>query len=101
MKASRLYQGVLTLLVGLFILLQTSAIAHATQYGEAVHEHDGQVCVLDAVTEEADAGLLDTVLPIKDFRPFTTHFETAFVSLSYLTPPGRAPPPRSPPLTIL
>jgi len=93
----RSYHVLVSLLAALFLLVQAGTWAHAAQYGDAPHEHDGVMCVVDAVTSEAACVLPippqsepvanDQALPV--FEPY--------VSVAYLTPPGRGPPPRSPP----
>jgi hypothetical protein len=100
MIRSRTYHWTIGLFIGLFLLVQASTIVHATQYGDGPHEHDGVMCVAGAVSCEEQV-----ILPTPAVEPIllaviVLPHEFKFVSVAYLTPQGRAPPPRSPPLTI-
>lgn len=93
----RLYHFGLAIFAMLVMAMQSASIAHAAQYGDSSHEHNGMVCAVDAIAADQDVILpTPTVIPV----PVTTiapAYNLSFVSASYLTPPGRAPPPRSPP----
>lgn len=91
------YPRLVSLFVFLFVTLQTSALAHAAQYGDD-HTHDGVVCEVEAIASEQDA--ITPPVPVIDtifVADTDAVYETAFVSAAVTPPPGRAPPPRSPP----
>lgn len=93
------YHSLIALFAILFVSLQTTAVAHAAQFGDIPHEHDGMVCEIQTISSEQDA-IEPLVAVASDFIVvIEVVFEAAYVSASYVTPPGRAPPPRSPPFT--
>ncbi len=75
-------------------------MAHAASYGDGPHEHDGIACAVTVLAEE-DMALLP-VLPVSEFSqaPKPAHYDAVFSSALYITPQGRAPPPRAPPFTL-
>ncbi len=84
----------------MFIALQSTAIAHATQYTEASHSHEGLLCEVEAIATEHDV-IEPAVIDLHDPEvEFVERNTSVFVSQNYITPPGRAPPPRSPPTPL-
>jgi len=97
----RLHILLIGLFVGLFLTVQIALTAHAAGYDDVPHEHDGVACLLGAVNAEDQA-----IAPLQVTAEFQQAalaplYEADFTSASYITPQGRAPPPRSPPLPIL
>jgi len=88
------------LLLGLVFMAQSFSLAHATRYADDSHEHNDVICEITLINAE-DAAVLPLPLSAPSFTP-TADIEpqTVFISASYITPQGRAPPPRSPPLTF-
>lgn len=82
-----------------FVGLQSYALAHATEYCNDHYEHHHEVieCHVDAIAAEADVVVPCTITDFALLIPHKTKFETVFVSAAVINPPGRAPPPRSPP----
>jgi len=86
--------------IALFFALQSYSVAHASSYGDAPHEHDGISC---AVTVLADDHLVVLPTPPVFEIIIADKVETFYpdlVSAAYITPHGRAPPPRGPPSSI-
>lgn len=97
----RLHILLMGLFVGLFLTVQIASTAHAARYDDAPHEHDGVTCMLGTVAAEDQA-----VMPLETQSTFQQMavaplYTADFTSAAYITPQGRAPPPRSPPLPIL
>lgn len=78
--------------------MQSASIAHAAQYGEGSHEHNGMVCAVDAIAADQDVIVPVPATVLAPLAIIAPAYNTPFVSVSYITPPGRAPPPRSPPV---
>ena len=85
------------LLGALTFIVQAASLAHAASNGDAPHEHDGVTCELgllvvqDAVIEPPIA--VPTRLHLLPVRKIFLVRRT----IAWTWPPGRAPPPRSPP----
>jgi len=80
----------------LFVVVQTSAMAHAIHHDDAPHSHEGVPCDIEAIASEQDViEPLSTVKVITEIA--VTDYETVFMSATYVIPQGRAPPPRAPP----
>ncbi len=76
-------------------------MAHATEFGDAPHDHDGVSCSI--ILQSEDAG---DILPVsvKIFEPFVTSLETGYYADSYSVyekSRARAPPPRGPPTNLI
>jgi hypothetical protein len=101
MLSHRLHRGFIGLFIGLFLCFQIASTAHAARYDDVPHEHDGVACLLGAVTVEDH--VLAPVILTNDYKaaPVSPVYVACFISADYTTPPGRAPPPRSPPSVIL
>ncbi len=94
------YRWLLGAFIALFFALQSFSVAHASSYGEAPHEHDGVAC---SVTVLVDDHVVITPVPLITHPIISETVETVypdFTSALYLTPQGRAPPPRGPPSSI-
>lgn len=91
------YRSLIALFAVLFVSLQTTAVAHAAQFGDVPHEHDGMVCEIQTISSEQDViePLVGETSAFVSVSPIV--YETPYVSAPVVTPPGRAPPPRSPP----
>lgn len=100
MNFKHIYRMALSLFALLIVSLQSSAISHAAQYDDAPHEHDGVVCVVDAITSDTQVVLPAPLILSAPAEQPDAVFETVFNTAAYVTPPGRAPPPRSPPYTL-
>lgn len=100
MSLRRSYHFLIGCFAILFVALQGAALAHAAQYNDNVHEHNGVVCAVDAIAAEQNA--IVPLSPVTDIPvlPLEVSFVEVFVTAVILTPPGRAPPPRSPPATL-
>jgi len=99
MSSTRTYRSLAAILATVFLVFQVFTVAHAANFGENSHDHDGIACVVGVMSYDEQG-----VLPVEPaFEPIITYsfsvFQTSYQSIAYLTPPGRAPPPRSPPLT--
>ncbi len=101
MLSYRLHRGLIGLFIGLFLCFQIASTAHAARYEDAPHEHDGVGCLLGAVAAEDQAVEPESDVSIYEVTVVCAHYETDFTSAKFTIPQGRAPPPRSPPLTIL
>jgi len=97
----RLHITLIGLFVGLFLTVQITSTAHAVHYDDVPHEHDEVVCLLGAVVIEDQAVEPLTFATKPKIQSPALPYETDFTSATYITPQGRAPPPRSPPLTFL
>lgn len=97
MKLKRSYHFLIGCFAFLFVTLQGSALAHAAQYGDNTHEHNGVVCTVDAIAAEQDVSL---PVPVSFNIPapaLAQLYAQAYVSAAVTSPQGRAPPPRGPP----
>lgn len=86
--------------VALFFALQSYSVAHASAYGDAPHDHDGVACSVTVMSDDqvfVAPALPVTALIISDT---TETVYPNFTSVLYITPQGRAPPPRGPPSSI-
>ncbi|WP_139792392.1 hypothetical protein [Henriciella litoralis] len=85
------------LIAALFLWVQGAALLDAAAHGEQPHEHYGISCDLHAVTTEVAPIPVTPQLPL----PFRTRIAISQPVLEFRPwsqPPGRAPPPRSPPI---
>lgn len=85
------------LVVGLFVLVQTATLAHASQHGDEKHEHDGVSCEICVTIHDKIIAL-----PVNGFELEASVYalsilEPKTLSLEWFWPPERAPPPRGPP----
>lgn len=102
MTLRHLYRFGIMLLAALFFTVQSASIAHAASYGEAQHEHDGQVCVIGIVSGQDDV----VVIPDVPQEPnvFISATASDYSARPYMAPIAqhavRAPPPRGPPFTL-
>lgn len=88
---------IISLFAVLFVSLQTGALAHAAQYGDIPHDHDGMVCEVETIASEDVA-----IAPVPVvFEPVIINepviYGAAYTSAAYVKPQSRAPPPRAPP----
>jgi len=102
MSARSTYRLMTAFVLGLFLFLQVNSAVHAMEAEELSHGHDCVFCL--AVNE--DEGEIDALLDsVTTFEVRTLTYSNAFKSIfneaNRLTPQGRAPPPRGPPLTYL
>lgn len=97
MRLRQTYHILLTCFAFLFLALQGTAFAHAAQYGDENHDHNGVACsILTVSSEQDDVPLLsvDTAF----LEPSAVEiYNVLFVSTYVRTVQGRAPPGRSPP----
>lgn len=85
------------LLAALTVFTQTVSLAHAASNGDAPHEHNGIACDLGGlVTPDVVIEPPVNVPILLDFKPVKAAISTRQV-IAWTWPPGRAPPPRSPP----
>lgn len=99
-KVSNLYRWLLGVFIALFFALQSYSLAHASSHSEAPHEHDGIACSVTVLADD-NVALLPTVPVFETI--FSDTSETVypdFISVLYVRPQGRAPPPRGPPASI-
>lgn len=85
--------------IALFFALQSFSLAHAVTHGDAPHDHEGIAC---AVTVLSDNHVVIAPPPLVKQTALTEQVETDypdFTSVLYLSPQGRAPPPRAPPVS--
>lgn len=69
-------------LIGLFVVAQIIASAHAAAYGESKHSHDGHPCIISTVCKQASsADLTSPVLAIVA-PEWLEHHQTEQVSIS-------------------
>lgn len=85
------------LFTALFLWVQGAALYDAAAHGEQPHEHYGVSCELSvAVTAEVAPLPTAPALP-KPLRAIIVAEQPAIDFRPWSHPPGRAPPPRSPP----
>lgn len=91
------YRWLIGAFIALFFALQSYSLAHASTYGDAPHEHDGVACSVTVIADEhvTIAPSLPAAPLIISDTPETAYPD--FTSASFITPQGRAPPPRGPP----
>ena len=99
-KTNTLYHWLLGAFIALFFALQSFSLAHASSYGDVPHEHDGIACSVTVLADEHVAALptiavFDTIISGTSETVYPD-----FISVLYITPQGRAPPPRGPPNSI-
>jgi len=91
------YRWFISLILGIIFISQSYSLAHATRYNDAGHEHNGVACEITLASAEDVV-----IIPAPTTAPTVPLYadslpHTVFISASYITPQGRAPPPRSPP----
>ncbi|WP_026941718.1 hypothetical protein [Hellea balneolensis] len=94
------YRWVVGAIIALFFALQSYSISHASTHGDAPHEHDGVACAVTVLSDDQTV-----IQPEKSLAaPLITETRSSdypdFTSAPYVTPQGRAPPPRGPPASI-
>ena len=91
------YKFCIGVLIVLFVSLQTVAISHASQHGDMPHSHDGLVCDVEAIADNVE--IIEPALIVDGPAVYVIaeSFDAPIIEVSYQRPPGRAPPPRSPP----
>jgi len=85
----------------LLLWSQGASIAHASNFGDLPHEHDGVACDVTLLGDEQDISLPPPETsdePLAEFVERTS--DTPYQSQVRLTPPARGPPPRAPPLSL-
>lgn len=92
---------IIALFLLLFVGIQTAALAHSAEYGCDPHDHESVACHIEAIAADPDGIEPGSAILNSPFTPFKTEIKTVFVSAAVVTPPGRAPPPRSPPYILL
>lgn len=98
MTFTRLYRLAIFALLSVFFAVQSVSVAHAAQHGDDIHEHNGQVCVLAAITAHSVVAV--TPAPTVSVIPQTTTptlYSAVFVDAPRESKQARAPPPRGPP----
>lgn len=98
MAVSRRHTLLMTLVVGLFLWVQSAAVVHAASYGDGPHDHDGVKCEMYRVAGSEQV-ILPAPVPVFP-APFITHevYTPVINERIAFWPPERAPPPRGPPL---
>ncbi|KCZ59308.1 MULTISPECIES: hypothetical protein [Hyphomonas] len=86
----------LALLAALFVFVQAHALSHAAEHGDEPHDHYGAACELSVIATD------QILLPAAPSEPFVLPpapgaTEPCISAANWTRPPGRAPPPRSPP----
>lgn len=84
-------------IVTLFLWVQGAALYDAAAHGDAPHEHYGVTCDIANVVTPQVAPLPATPGVPKPPRDFTRAEPVILDFRPWSHPPGRAPPPRSPP----
>lgn len=94
------YRWLLGAFIALFFALQSYTLSHASAYGEAPHEHDEIACSVTVVSD--DVATITPAAPVTQttISNISEPVYPDFTSILYLTPQGRAPPPRGPPASI-
>ena len=78
-------------------IAQSFSLTHATRYNDNSHEHNGIACETVLISAE-DVAIIPSFDAAIEYPKTTEQTpKIAFISASYDTPQGRAPPPRSPP----
>lgn len=98
MTFTRLYRLAIFALLSVFFAVQSVSVAHAASFGDDIHEHDGQICVLAAVT--AHSVVVIAPAPMVSVIPQTTTptlYSAEFIDAPHDCKQARAPPPRGPP----
>ena len=97
MRLRRTYQILIASLAFLLLTLQGIAFAHAAQYGDENHEHNGVACAIATIATDQDDV---PILPVDAAEAHTAEplvFSVSYISSHVKTVQGRAPPGRSPP----
>ena len=79
------------------LAMQMVGTAHASEWGNAPHTHDGVVCDIALVVEEVDAVLPPTAPAPSAPTTLAADWTDAVPTRAVVTRPARAPPPRGPP----
>ncbi len=98
MTFSRLYRFCLWFLAIWFFIGQSFTVAHATSYGDKLHDHDGIMCTVSGLSEDECAPIPEYDHPSFDSVAFEAVYSVSFVSVFETERTARAPPPRAPPL---
>ena len=69
-------------LIGLFVVAQIVASAHAAAYGASKHSHDGYPCIISTVCKQASSADLAGPVIALVAPEWHEHFQTAQVSIS-------------------
>jgi len=99
-KRSMLYHYICVVFAAVFILFQSATLAHTTEHGDNSHEHDGMVCVVDAIAADVEYVHPIVIFATPIIYSSDTKVTTLLKPVFYARPPGRAPPPRSPPTFV-
>lgn len=81
----------------LFVTVQIFSLAHAAEYGNESHQHDGIECLIASVSTADVAVPKQLPSSFTYFRSIQLNYKVFLDLLSWSHPPGRAPPPRGPP----
>jgi len=94
------YRWLIGAFIALFFALQSYSVSHASTYGDVPHEHDGIACAVTVIAD--DQGVITPITPVFDtiITDVSEIVYPDFISAPYITPQGRAPPPRGPPAAI-
>jgi len=92
----RTYRALLALITGLFLCLQTYSVAHASAY-DGPHEHSGIVCSIGVLAQDEQVMLPAQCLMVAKESAVPIAHDMPVITIIYVSPQGRAPPPRSPP----
>ncbi|RAN38120.1 hypothetical protein [Hyphomonas pacifica] len=97
MSKRRLHTHRLAFLAGLYIFVQALALGHSAAHADQPHKHYGVTCQLKVVAQ--DQAILPTFDTLPPALPAPEIAQTSFYieAPRWSRPPGRAPPPRSPP----
>lgn len=96
MTARRPSSRRIALLAALIVFVQALALGHAAAHADEPHDHYGVTCDLSAVAH------VQAVIPVVDPGPVRLPDAVPLIAATgaapvWIRPPGRAPPPRSPP----
>lgn len=85
-------------LVAALVFAQAASLAHAAEHGDEPHDHAGITCELNALSGQQLA-----LLPKPPLHAFVIVLPEAagpvpLIQRAWTRPPGRAPPPRGPPV---
>ena len=96
MQVARTLLVLKTLLAATLLWVQAAGLADAATHGDQPHKHSGITCDMHTLAQ-APVVLPELLIPpyIHDTDVYT-HF-ILVTAPAWLRPPGRAPPPRSPP----
>lgn len=97
MTGARLSLTMKIALAAMFMCVQATGLSHAASYGDHPHEHGDIACSLDAVAEDEDVFLPAPPAPDDIGVPSDAAPARITAPNHSFWPPGRAPPPRSPP----